>query len=134
MTLRVQDDHYLSNARLRTPRFPPPKIFTNALLRTQDITALIRDTEAHERALFSLAPSSELLESSEGGSKRKGNDKYRNPTRSTAVAAVLGGDMAERLRREKAGETRSLRRATGMPKDDLDVEYLLRGAEKLCAV
>ncbi|EAQ83217.1 hypothetical protein CHGG_09621 [Chaetomium globosum CBS 148.51] len=32
--------------------FPPPKIFTNALLSNPDITSLIRDTEAHERALF----------------------------------------------------------------------------------
>ena len=37
--------------------FPGPKIFTNALLAgNHDITALIRDTEQHERALFSLAP------------------------------------------------------------------------------
>ena len=118
---------------LTRTRFPPPKIFTNALLRAQDITALIRDTEAHERALFSLAPSSDLLES---GDQRRNvtNEKYRNPARSTAVAAVLGGDMAERLRREKAGEGRSSRRATGLPSDELDVELLLRGAEKLCAV
>lgn len=124
----------LTRGELKIVRFPPPKIFTNALLRTQDITALIRDTEAHERALFSLAPSSELLGFNENGSSRNAKDKYRNPARSTAVAAVLGGDMAERLRREKAGEARSSRRATGMPKDDLDVELLLRGAEKLCAV
>ncbi|TQW04002.1 DASH complex, subunit Spc34 [Cordyceps javanica] len=36
--------------------FPPPKIFTNALLSHHDITSLIRDTEAHERALFSVPP------------------------------------------------------------------------------
>lgn len=36
--------------------FPSPKIFTNALLSNHDITSLIRDTEAHERALFSVPP------------------------------------------------------------------------------
>uniref|UniRef100_L2G9N3 DASH complex subunit SPC34 n=1 Tax=Colletotrichum fructicola (strain Nara gc5) TaxID=1213859 RepID=L2G9N3_COLFN len=36
--------------------FPPPKIFTNAMLYNSDITSLIRDTEAHERALFSVPP------------------------------------------------------------------------------
>ena len=40
----------------QTCSFPPPKIFTNALLANHDITSLIRDTEAHERALFSVPP------------------------------------------------------------------------------
>ncbi|KAL8687261.1 MAG: hypothetical protein Q9218_006516 [Villophora microphyllina] len=46
----------LSAAAIAELPFPPPKKFTNALLRSQDITALIRDTEAHERALFKFAP------------------------------------------------------------------------------
>lgn len=40
--------------------------------------------------------------------------------RRTAVAAVLGGEMHEQLRADSKG--------------DVDVEVLLRGAEKLCSV
>lgn len=46
--------------------------------------------------------------------------RVANPRRHTAVAAVLGGEMHERLRLDRAG--------------DVDVEVLLRGAEKLCGV
>ncbi|KND89376.1 hypothetical protein TOPH_06015 [Tolypocladium ophioglossoides CBS 100239] len=127
--------------------FPPPKIFTNALLSNHDITSLIRDTEAHERALFSVPappppPSTSLRRAAEpdaapapnrrqtvfnvasgevttGPPTRAGSSQQ--PRRHTAVAAVLGGEMHEQLRR---GERR----------DDLDVEVLLRGAEKLCGV
>ncbi|KAI1421226.1 DASH complex subunit Spc34 [Xylaria sp. FL1777] len=124
--------------------FPPPKIFTNALLSNHDITSLIRDTEAHERALFSVPPppppatvqphdnpkqssrrqtvfnvaSGEITTSastSRGGAA---------PRRNTAVAAVLGGDLHEQIRRSE--------RRGG--KDDVDVEILLKGAEKLCGV
>ncbi|KAI1358463.1 DASH complex subunit Spc34 [Xylaria arbuscula] len=130
--------------------FPPPKIFTNALLSNHDITSLIRDTEAHERALFSVPPppppataqpklqqqqeqdqptnpksrrqtvfnvaSGEITTSAPTSSRATG------PRRNTAVAAVLGGDLHEQIRRSE-------RR-----KDDVDVEVLLRGAEKLCGV
>ncbi|KAI0394425.1 DASH complex subunit Spc34 [Xylariaceae sp. FL0594] len=126
--------------------FPPPKIFTNALLRTHDITSLIRDTEAHERALFSVPPppptviakpadstkqssrrqtvfnvaSGEITTSSAGPAGRGG----AAPRRNTAVAAVLGGDLHEKIRKsERRGN-----------KDDVDVEVLLKGAEKLCGV
>ncbi|KAI4208718.1 MAG: hypothetical protein LQ348_000039 [Seirophora lacunosa] len=46
----------LSAAAIAELPFPPPKRFANALLRFHDITALIRDTEVHERALFRFAP------------------------------------------------------------------------------
>ncbi|KFY34136.1 hypothetical protein V495_08206, partial [Pseudogymnoascus sp. VKM F-4514 (FW-929)] len=46
----------LSAQSIASLPFPPPKIFTNALLASHDITALIRDTEPHERALFSVPP------------------------------------------------------------------------------
>ncbi|KAL6877477.1 DASH complex subunit Spc34 [Trichoderma longibrachiatum] len=126
--------------------FPPPKIFTNAMLSNHDITSLIRDTEAHERALFSVPPPPPS--SSTKSTEEKAESKPRNrrqtvfnvasgevttgptttraataPHRRTAVAAVLGGEMHEQLRR---GETDR--------KGDLDVEVLLRGAEKLCGV
>ncbi|KAI8626249.1 DASH complex, subunit Spc34 [Xylariaceae sp. FL1651] len=125
--------------------FPPPKIFTNALLSSHDITSLIRDTEAHERALFSVPPppppvtaqpqhpekqssrrrtvfnvaSGEVTTSASNTSRNTGA-----PRRNTAVAAVLGGDLHEQIRRSE--------RRSG--KDDVDVEILLKGAEKLCGV
>ncbi|KAL7910997.1 DASH complex subunit Spc34 [Trichoderma velutinum] len=126
--------------------FPPPKIFTNALLSNHDITSLIRDTEAHERALFSVPPPPPATAAATKPSKpdeSEINPKKRRqtvfnvasgevttgpttrgaPHRRTAVAAVLGGEMHDQLRR---GETDR--------KGDLDVEVLLRGAEKLCGV
>ncbi|KYK60790.1 hypothetical protein DCS_01928 [Drechmeria coniospora] len=126
--------------------FPRPRIFTNALLSSHDITTLIRDTEPHERALFSVpAPPSSSASlrtvapeaGSEASERRRtvfnvtsGEVTAGPPTRGssqprrhTAVAAVLGGEMHERLRRGEANR-----------KGDLDVETLLRGAEKLCGV
>ncbi|KAI0122294.1 DASH complex, subunit Spc34 [Daldinia grandis] len=124
--------------------FPPPKIFTNALLANHDITSLIRDTEAHERALFSVPPppppsTSQNLDPPKQSGRRQtvfnvasgevttSGNTGRNvgaPRRHTAVAAVLGGDLHEQIRRS---ERRSGR-------DDVDVEILLKGAEKLCGV
>ncbi|KAG6036130.1 hypothetical protein E4U41_005760 [Claviceps citrina] len=125
--------------------FPPPKIFTNALLSQHDITSLIRDTEAHERALFSVPPppppatqSSRHVEPETKSTSRRQTvfnvtsgevttgpvtRGVTNPRRHTAVAAVLGGEMHSQLRR---GETDR--------KGDVDLEILLRGAEKLCGV
>ncbi|KAI2470748.1 DASH complex, subunit Spc34 [Annulohypoxylon bovei var. microspora] len=125
--------------------FPPPKIFTNALLANDDITSLIRDTEAHERALFSVPPPPPLTSSqnpdpptqssrrqtvfnvASGEVTTSGSSTGRSagaPRRHTAVAAVLGGDLHEQIRRSE--------RRGG--KDDIDVEILLKGAEKLCGV
>jgi len=127
------------------PRFPPPKIFTNALLSNPDITSLIRDTEAHERALFSVppppppttaAPVSASPSAAPAPSKRRqtvfsvaaGEVTTSAPPaaarRPTAVAAVLGGDLHATL---------NPARRPG-PTTDVDVETLLRGAEKLCTV
>ncbi|KAI1659521.1 DASH complex, subunit Spc34 [Daldinia decipiens] len=125
--------------------FPPPKIFTNALLANHDITSLIRDTEAHERALFSVPPPpppstsqnpdppkqsgrrQTVFNVASGEVTTSGSNTGRNvgtPRRHTAVAAVLGGDLHEQIRRS---ERRSGR-------DEVDVEILLKGAEKLCGV
>ncbi|OIW26526.1 DASH complex, subunit Spc34 [Coniochaeta ligniaria NRRL 30616] len=125
--------------------FPPPKIFTNALLSNHDITSLIRDTEAHERALYSVPPPPPPLvapkkeKEAEKPSKRRqtvfnvadgavttGPPSTRRPRQNTAVAAVLGGDLhAQIVRRGKAEDG---------TKGDVDVEVLLAGAEKLCTV
>ena len=131
--------------------FPGPKIFTTALLSNptgNDITSLIRDTEAHERALFHLAPPStqpiDLAASlPAGGAGRRGTvyggagappaSRGSQPKRSRAVAAVLGGDLYRRTRRaeELSGGNGPAR---SRQKGEVDVEILLEGAEKLGAV
>lgn len=139
--------------------FPPPKIFTNALLANHDITSLIRDTEAHERALFSVPPppppatapasvepakqtsssrrqtvfnvaAGEVTTGGSGSGHGVGGSGVGGPRRHTAVAAVLGGDLHEQIRRSE----RRGRNAKGTGADDVDVELLLRSAEKLCGV
>ncbi|KAF4972903.1 hypothetical protein FZEAL_9483 [Fusarium zealandicum] len=126
--------------------FPSPKIFTNALLSNHEITSLIRDTEPHERALFSVPPPpppSTALKPTEPEKKKSSGRRQTvfnvasgevttgapprtgagHPRRQTAVAAVLGGEMHEELRRGESDR-----------KSDVDVNILLRGAEKLCGV
>ncbi|KAK0713002.1 DASH complex subunit Spc34 [Lasiosphaeria miniovina] len=129
--------------------FPPPKIFTNALLSSHDITSLIRDTEAHERALFSVPPphltaTSQNPDPPKPSSRRQTvfnvaagevttgpppNSARSGPARrNTAVAAVLGGDLHAQIVRPGGH---------GAPVDgrgDVDIEVLLHGAEKLCTV
>ncbi|EON65457.1 hypothetical protein W97_04695 [Coniosporium apollinis CBS 100218] len=135
--------------------FPPPKIFTNALLQPHDITALIRDTEIHERALFSVPappPPPKAQDSSSNASRRhtafnaSGNSSVfggggvntaRAPRRNTAVAAVLGGELVERIWRGGGGGVGSglgYRSFDGRDKGEVDVDVLLEGAEKLCGV
>ncbi|KAL1873878.1 hypothetical protein Daus18300_003750 [Diaporthe australafricana] len=132
--------------------FPPPKIFTNALLSNHDITSLIRDTETHERALFSVPPppppatKPEPLPDQSRVSRRQtvfnvaagevttGAPSSRsagNPRRSTAVAAVLGGDLHAKITRRALASARVEGAGGG---GDVDIEVLLQGAEKLCNV
>ncbi|MCJ1402209.1 hypothetical protein MMC11_005429 [Xylographa trunciseda] len=120
--------------------FPPPRIFTNALLHPHDITTLIRDTEAHERALFTVAPDSGSGEvnlsslrksvifdfGTNGDGSRSTIGAYRGPRPTTAVGRLLGGDLMNELR--KGGVD------TGRDRSEVDVKLLLMGAEKLCAV
>lgn len=118
--------------------FPGPRMFTNALISTHDITALIRDTEQHERALFHLAPPplppansmSDFTASVSGtapatGARRATAYGSSRHAKNKAVAAVLGGDLYQKTRRADA---------VGRQKGDIDVEVLLEGAEKLAAV
>ncbi|KAF2234206.1 DASH complex, subunit Spc34 [Viridothelium virens] len=124
--------------------FPQPKIFTNALLHPHDITALIRDTEVHERALFTMPPPAPTPKAQDPSGRRQtafGGSQTpsasRAPRRNTAVAAVLGGDMVERLRRGGGGGVGTglgPRPADSRNKGEVDVELLLEGAEKLCGV
>ncbi|KAK3305832.1 DASH complex subunit Spc34, partial [Chaetomium strumarium] len=131
--------------------FPPPRIFTNALLSNPDITSLIRDTEAHERALFSVPPpappaSRQNPDPPKPSSRRQtvfnvaagevttgpppNSTRSSGPVarRNTAVVAVLGGDLHAQIVRGRGGQGG---RGEG---GDVDIEVLLHGAEKLCAV
>ncbi|MCJ1471379.1 hypothetical protein MMC13_000018 [Lambiella insularis] len=121
--------------------FPPPRIFTNALLHPHDITTLIRDTEAHERALFTVAPPNPGCMATSFSLSRKSTvfNTYTNgenamstisthkglrPT--SAVSRILGGDMMKQI---ESGATKN-----GRDRNEVDVELLLKGAEKLCSV
>lgn len=157
--------HQLRNCRTLTAllilygtkntRFAPPKIFTNALLQNHDITTLIRDTEVHERALFSVPPppaAPKHADPSAATNRRNtiftatgpgsgisggGANAVRAPRRNTAVAAVLGNDLVERIRRGGGGGAGSglgYRTYDGNNKNEVDVESLLEGAEKLLGV
>ena len=121
--------------------FPPPKVFTNSLLNSHDITTLIRDTEDHERALFTLAPQDKSAGSFAGYTTRRatshgfqaqgqqsvnGGDGARSIKVRPTVATLLGGDLGKRLREESTKE--------GKDRGEVDVDLLLKGAEKLCAV
>ena len=113
-------------------------MFTNALLHSHDITALIRDTEAHERALFTLASPKE---SSVGVSRRRtvhglggsqnsltnGVSLIRAPRHESAVATLLGGALGEEVRKSAIYND-------GRERGEVDVDVLLKGAEKLCGV
>jgi hypothetical protein len=143
-------------SRLTEYSFAPPKIFTNALLQNHDITSLIRDTELHERALFSVPPAPTAPKHTESASTNRRNTVFnpngggasisggganavRAPRRNTAVAAVLGNDLVERIRRGGGGGAGSglgYRKYDGnnKNKNEVDVESLLEGAEKLLGV
>jgi hypothetical protein len=131
-----------------TCSFPPPRIFSNALLANPDITSLIRDTEVHERALFSVppppppvsqtpdpAPSTrrQTVFNVAGGEVSTGpppSSSRGGPRRNTAVAAVLGAPLHAQLL-QRGG---TIDGQIPTMKGDVDVEVLLRGAEKLCTV
>jgi hypothetical protein len=116
--------------------FPPLRIFTNALLGQHEITTLIRDTEAHERALFSLNPSMSrgsnvqpdsmyggLQQSDRSTHGRKSIYATGPPVKQSAVARVLGPDMLYEIRQTSGSASRG--------RGTVNVEILLRGAEKL---
>ncbi|KKA28792.1 hypothetical protein TD95_002829 [Thielaviopsis punctulata] len=129
--------------------FPQPRIFTNALLANHDITSLIRDTEPHERALFSVPPTKpSLADAPKDATSNAASSKSRRqtvfnvasgevttgplnsraaPRRNTTVAAVLGSELHDQLRGRPRG-------VTGGNSGNVDLEILLKGAEKLCKV
>ncbi|KAG2007876.1 hypothetical protein GB937_008236 [Aspergillus fischeri] len=126
-----------SNAIAELP-FPQPRIFTNALLGPHDITALIRDTEAHERALFQTDPSAKsqrratrrgTMFQSEVDGESMASRIYaaRNNRNQSAVARVLGSDMMDEIKRSAGTSARGTR-------SEVNIDVLLRGAEVLCNV
>ncbi|KAG9234224.1 DASH complex subunit Spc34 [Amylocarpus encephaloides] len=128
----------LSAESIATLPFPPPKIFTNGLLSTPDITSLIRDTEPHERALFSVPPPppppfasnpfpdvkarrQTIFNVASGEVTTASSATSRVPRRNTAVAAVLGPELHSEVRKTEG-------------RGEINIEVLLRGVEKLNAV
>lgn len=55
-----------------------------------------------------------------------GSSINRGPRYTTAVSMLLGGDVVERMRKEQSGG--------GKGRGEMNVEALLKGAEKLCRV
>ena len=103
------------------------------MLGSHDITALIRDTEAHERALFQIDPSAKpkrrLTRRGEAQEEPAVSRIYsfRDNRNQSAVARVLGSDMMEEIKRS-AGTS------TGGQTGEMNIDLLLRGAEILCNV
>ncbi|OAP58549.1 hypothetical protein AYL99_07639 [Fonsecaea erecta] len=124
----------LSAKSISELEFPPPKIFTNALLNNQEITTLIRDTEPHERALFSIDPNAisrnrpqngfRSADNKNGLQGRKSGVSFAHPMKQSAVSALLGKEMLQEIRQSSSGRSR----------EGVNVEVLLRGAERLCEV
>ena len=122
-----------SSAVANETRFPPPKIFTNALLHPHDITTLIRDTEAHERALFTVVPPEQTPHESNTRKStvfnlepsKSSTSSYKGPRSTSAVGRILGVDLMNQIGKGLGN---------GRDRTEVDVEVLLRGAEKLCAV
>ena len=113
-------------------RFPPPKIFSNAILQPHDITSLIRDTEAHERALYTLAPPGQLAGVPDANVPRRstvhnvnGSTLNRSQRQGSTAATLLGGELGDQIRKETSRE--------GKERGEVDVNLLMKGAEKLCS-
>lgn len=107
------------------------------MLHSHNITSLIRDTEAHERALFTFTPSDPPTVGVPRRSTVYGPDATTEPyangaglmrrqKQRSAVATLLGGELGEQIRKEGAKE--------GIERGEVDVNLLLKGAEKLCGV
>lgn len=97
---------------------------------------MIRDTEPHERALFSIDPSA-INRSSQASTVRptvvenalhgrKSLFPSAQPVKQSAVTRLLGTEMLREIRQSTGNAARSQER--------VNVEVLLRGAEKLCKV
>ena len=104
------------------------------MLHPHDITTLIRDTEPHESALFTTAPQNALRTDvaqrctfhAKKSSASNGLGVLRHPKHDSAVATLLVDRFGEEIAEERLGN--------GGEKGEVDIEILLKGAEKLCEV
>lgn len=102
-------------------------------MHSHDITTLIRDTEVHESALFTLSPNPHRADVSRRStvhgnknSSANGIDFIRPPRHDSAVATLLGGKLGEEIVKGGFGN--------GRERGEVNVDILLKGAEKLCGV
>ncbi|KAK6523953.1 hypothetical protein TWF281_001910 [Arthrobotrys megalospora] len=95
-------------------RFSKPGIFTNSQVVRPPITSLIRDTSPYERVLFSSTSSDGLTE---------------RPSTVSAKPGLLGSLLDGNLVHQVQSTVR-----TAQLKGDVDVEFLLRGAEDLARI
>ncbi|KIX00964.1 uncharacterized protein Z518_10030 [Rhinocladiella mackenziei CBS 650.93] len=123
----------LSAKSIAELEYPRPQIFTNALLNDHEITTLIRDTEPHERALFSIDPNAvngnrqqNAIWSTGTENGRKNVFPTAHPMKQSAITRLLGNELLQEIRQSSSDTSR--------PRDGVSVEVLLRGAEKLCNV
>ncbi|KIW11497.1 hypothetical protein PV08_10797 [Exophiala spinifera] len=119
----------LSSKSIAGLEFLPPKIFTNAILGDYEITTLIRDTESHERALFTLDPHAVGRSRRSNATQQHANSAGLNglfptvqSTRQSVVTRLLGDDILQEIRQ------------SSKKRDGVNVEVLLQGAERLCEV
>lgn len=94
---------------------------------------MIRDTETHERALFTVAPPDQLPGVPDAhlprrqtfhGSNGRATGRIQNA--GSTAATLLGGELGEQIRKETSRE--------GKDRSEVDVNLLLKGAEKLCNI
>ncbi|KAL2430271.1 hypothetical protein ABEF95_002481 [Exophiala dermatitidis] len=126
----------LSAQAISELEFPARGIFTNALLKDHEITTLIRDTEPHERALFSLDPNAVRRTQQDSGIRSAGSDVIPHARQSmfpggqhakqSVITRLLGNEMLQEIRKSSSNGVRA--------RDGVNVEVLLQGAEKLCEV
>lgn len=116
-------------------RFPSPRIFTNAILGDHEITTLIRDTEPHEQALFSVNLNASAKSSRPSTTRALGEDNPFHARKSlfpasqsskqSIITRLLGHEMLQEIRQSTSNTSRA--------QNGVSVEILLRGAEKLSA-
>lgn len=103
----------------------------SAILHSRDIISLIRDSHPHEQALFTV-PQPTHSRPANPNVKAPQTRMAGAPRRNTAVYSVLGGEMIEQLQRGGAGGMAG--GIGGVATNEVDVELLLMGAEKLTSV
>ena len=103
-------------------------------MHSHDITALIRDTEVHERALFTPKQTNQpaVRRSTVSGLDVSRRSLIEDST--STHFSRLGSPMVARLGGEIEKEIRKRQANGGKEQGELDVTILLEGAEKLCGI